>query len=683
MLSGEAGLKAAAAVAIAAFGFVVLVAGRRRVANQFLGAFLLLVAANQGIEAARVAMPGGPLNATLYRFATVVAALDPLFLFYFASLFPERNRLNRPVWVTAAAAPAFALALAAGFAPVAWAARVWFTDPVPVALSVYTTVIYAIVLVHVVRRVLGPEPISGSRALVAAMSCAAIPRLAFLPIEIARDLTLRFLGFSYAHPSFRPFALPLLALGFASAVGVVALAMRKRGGAPARGLLAAVAPGFVLALLLNSAPVTIIATFWAGVDGPESPWDERIGIGGVSAAAIRWLAFAALITGPVMRHDMLLMGIRGRRAAARVLVAVGVVALAAFVALVAGPSVELASGLRPFDFLVLGLVVAASQGFRRLVDSVAERVLGVPMPGDRGAALDAYRAALEQALREGRSVDDPALAALRGGLGIDEASARVLARMASATEEGALGVGRTVAGRYRVLRLLGKGGHGRAFLARDDLLARDVVLKEVAADEADAKAKVLAEARTAGALQHPNVVTVHDVIERDSGPLLVQEFLPGGSLGDRLARDGPLSAADGDRVAEELLSALAAVHARGIVHRDVKPSNVLLTEDGSAKLGDFGIARHRRGVTVGFADSGTIGGTPEFMAPEQWRGALATPATDVYALGVLLDRAIAGPHAPPIAEVLRRARAEDPAARWPDGAAMREAWRAARALTQA
>jgi serine/threonine protein kinase len=172
----------------------------------------------------------------------------------------------------------------------------------------------------------------------------------------------------------------------------------------------------------------------------------------------------------------------------------------------------------------------------------------------------------------------------------------------------------------------------------------------------------LAEARVAGRLQSPFVVTLHDVLQREGASLLVTEYVPGGTLADAISTR-PIGEADALRIAGDVLAGLEAVHERGIVHRDVKPSNVLLAADGTAKLADFGLARARRGVTAAYAEPEAAlrgGGTPAFMAPEQREGRIATTRTDLYAVGLLLRAMRREPYAPTAEAAIVRALDPDP-----------------------
>ena len=205
-----------------------------------------------------------------------------------------------------------------------------------------------------------------------------------------------------------------------------------------------------------------------------------------------------------------------------------------------------------------------------------------------------------------------------------------------------------IAGRYRLERLLGAGASGRVFLATDEVAGRSVALKMFFASNARGGAayeRFVREARLASTLRHPSLVEVYDVsVERG---FLVMEYLPGGSLAQRLAPaqagDSPelvkLAAQQVRRMALDLIGGLEAAHHRGVVHRDVKPANVFFDARGTAKLGDFGVAHL---VDLGQTQTGGLIGTLAYMSPEQITGAPISIAADVYALGVTLFEALTG-----------------------------------------
>ncbi|MEU6676579.1 serine/threonine-protein kinase [Streptomyces sp. NPDC046925] len=207
-------------------------------------------------------------------------------------------------------------------------------------------------------------------------------------------------------------------------------------------------------------------------------------------------------------------------------------------------------------------------------------------------------------------------------------------------------------GRYRLLRQLGEGGMGEVWQARDERLGRLVAVKVIAllagggsrGDEA--RARFLREARITAALQHPNVVTVHDLGQADAegggAPFLVMELLRGEAL-DAVARRGPVPLSDAARWGAQICDALADAHEAGVLHRDIKPSNVLITESGAVKVLDFGIARAADPYATAnrLTQTGFIVGTPPYMAPEQARGH-PEARSDLYAVGCLLFELITG-----------------------------------------
>jgi serine/threonine protein kinase len=206
---------------------------------------------------------------------------------------------------------------------------------------------------------------------------------------------------------------------------------------------------------------------------------------------------------------------------------------------------------------------------------------------------------------------------------------------------------RRLGGRYRLVERLGSGGMSVVYRAYDEVLGRAVAVKVLAgryAADPAFRARMRDEAQVVARLSHPHVTAVYDFGEsvNDEGqsvPYVVMELLPGGSLAQRLIR-GPLPTRAALRLCAEIASALAAAHARGLVHRDVKPGNVMLTP-GGAKVVDFGIAA-LVGEHIEPEPDGMMLGTPAYLAPERLADDHVVPATDVYALGVLLYRVLTG-----------------------------------------
>jgi serine/threonine protein kinase len=195
------------------------------------------------------------------------------------------------------------------------------------------------------------------------------------------------------------------------------------------------------------------------------------------------------------------------------------------------------------------------------------------------------------------------------------------------------------AGRYRIERELGHGGMATVHLAHDEELDRAVALKllpeHLAGDDAF-RARFLREARLAGRLSHPNVVSVYDAGDADGRPFIVMEYVPGTSLAEA-GRLAPIRVVE---LGVQACTGLQHAHDAGLVHRDVKPANLLVREDGVLKVADFGIARAAESTR--HTQAGTLLGTAAYLAPEQIAGADATPASDVYSLGAVLYELLTG-----------------------------------------
>jgi serine/threonine protein kinase len=197
-----------------------------------------------------------------------------------------------------------------------------------------------------------------------------------------------------------------------------------------------------------------------------------------------------------------------------------------------------------------------------------------------------------------------------------------------------VGTGRVVAGRYRLRSLLGRGGMGRVWRAEDELLGREVALKQVIVTET-----ALGEARALARLDHPGIVRVHDLVEDGGEPWIVLELLTGRTLAATLA-GGPLPVAEVARIALRVLDALQAVHRAGLVHRDVKPANIQLCDDGRVVLTDFGISSALDDETT--MPSGGMAGSPAYLSPERARGDADGPESDLFSLGATLYAAVEG-----------------------------------------
>ncbi|MBW5424995.1 protein kinase [Streptomyces sp. BG9H] len=207
--------------------------------------------------------------------------------------------------------------------------------------------------------------------------------------------------------------------------------------------------------------------------------------------------------------------------------------------------------------------------------------------------------------------------------------------------------GLLLAGRYRLGEPIGRGGMGRVWRAQDEVLHRAVAVKELTAaqyvqegDRAVLFARTQTEARAAARINHPAVVTVHDVVEYDDRPWIVMELVEGCSLADAVKERGRVESVEAARIGLWTLRALRAAHAAGVLHRDVKPGNVLLAEDRRILLTDFGIAAIEGDSTV--TRTGEVVGSVDYLAPERVSGATPGPASDLWALGATLYTAVEG-----------------------------------------
>jgi serine/threonine protein kinase len=229
-----------------------------------------------------------------------------------------------------------------------------------------------------------------------------------------------------------------------------------------------------------------------------------------------------------------------------------------------------------------------------------------------------------------------------------------------------------VAGRYVVERPLGHGAMAVVDLARDTELNRLVALKRLAenlARDDELRARFVREGRLAARLSDPNVVRIYDVGEDDGRPFIAMEYVDGETLAELLARRGPLPPDEVAGLGVQICRALAAAHGAGLVHRDVKPQNLLLGRDGTLKLGDFGIAFGLEGTRL--TTAGTVLGTAAYLAPEQARGEDVTAAADLYAAGAVLYELLTGappraPSIPPLgglAEIVMPCLEQEPSAR--------------------
>lgn len=261
-----------------------------------------------------------------------------------------------------------------------------------------------------------------------------------------------------------------------------------------------------------------------------------------------------------------------------------------------------------------------------------------------------------------------------------------------------------VLGHYRIVSLLGSGGMGEVYLADDATLGRRVAIKilpHTVARDAEARRRMLREARAVAALDHPNVCTIYDVGEHDSRPYIVMQYIEGETLFDRL-RQGRLSFSECCDIGMQVAGALDEAHSHGVVHRDVKPMNIMITTRGQVKVLDFGLARFaevKDGSTEVLSKTGVVTGTAPYMSPEQLRGTLTDARSDIFSFGIVLYEMAAGRRpfdrdstvatitailfeepepiddedVAPLLPIIRRALAKEPSKRYASTAALVEA----------
>lgn len=342
------------------------------------------------------------------------------------------------------------------------------------------------------------------------------------------------------------------------------------------------------------------------------------------------------------QHDLAERTARGAASAggAAAAVVTGATAYGATTVVTSGSMAPVVVGL-----IVLGVTFFPGVKFAlRLFDRARERASPPTDVGMYGQRLDAYRAALEASIaRNSVDEDEPFLSALRERFMIDPSEHRVLLHYAKSSV--ILASDATVEGVFERLRLLGEGGAGRTWLARDRVNDKLVVLKEpLERWQRDARLReaVLREAQLTARVRHPNVVTIFQVLEDKGMPILVMEYVDGGSLADALRRRGALDWKEAIQFTVGMLRGVGAIHASGILHRDLKPSNVLLRTDGRPVVADFGIAvPSTTGKTVVEATT-SIAGTLSYMAPEVRTGSLGNESSDIYACAAILHECLSG-----------------------------------------
>lgn len=598
----------------------------------------------------------------------VALAFDPVLLLAFVSVYPYkqagRRRTILLAALTAVAVVVAALAVAEPESIVRWwRATAGFSVPfVQVGAVVVLVTGYAAAWLGVIASAReAPSALLGEqgRWLVLAVGVAVVPRMAQVPY----DLQLHDLGWVQAIPD----------TAFYGVTGLLPIAILFGAGR-----YSASHDPRLLRMVRTVGWITLVLLALDGIMSAAT--------GTLSSATLlwglRWVVFGAILVQGLLAHRI--VDFEARRARTVPLLG-GLVGATAFYLFFWA----LISSLGQPDHLALA--AGAAFGLASLVpaawltDRALRRALPRPAGGDR--RLEVYRAAVEQSWGQGNpsARGRRRLEVERRSLGLSRQEALVVEALVAgemALRHWQPRRGEEIAPGIVIGDQLGEGGDAVVYAASQVSSGQALVVK-VYRHGPEARRRFQAELRALEGLRHPNVTQLHSATPMRGGLVLVLEKAPGGSLADRL-RAGPLPEEMVQRMALDVLAALEAAHALGIVHGDVKPSNILFAEDGTARITDFGASASAMDWTATRAIGPAVG-TPPYMAPEALRGRRLGPTADLYALGVVLRQCLTGsltgsgkrPSVPPAWHaILRRSLAVRPQDRFEDAASMARAMRA-------
>lgn len=677
------------AMLLGSLAIVILRAKRRDSANRSLALFLGLVAGNYllvaisdfisiGMIAEGVTRPG--LGHPLLALAYALQILDPVALVLFVTHYPVPLRRRR-LLVGAVVLVALGLEVALAVDP----ASFYLNRLSHRLVETYISIVYLLVLYAFARVAFGPRSsenpglprgfLLGWGVLVILRS-ADVARRGFFDILARREtIPAPWYGLTLAWQT----------SVFVVIVAGLAFAMTRPSWSPIHRPAAA-----RLLVEVSVACVSILAALhlgdvvWVVLGAPQPRPSIITSVQGMldhSFFESRWIFFA-FVAGPAfLRSQILDLDSRLRRWFIAV-VSTGLMLLLFILgASVIETSVRIDGSLTGQAIFIL--VVAALVGTQSIVVGrwVADRLHPPENEADaqyrRLRRFEAYRDAAH-AVSTGRAPPE-GLEELRVRLGLSTEEALLAEVTAPVPQlmDAVLTPGTILNDRYRLEGIIDRGAHGRVFLATDTRSLAQVVVKEIAGAGASETLRLMdPEISAASALRGGSIVSVLDHFVENGLGFLVLERMPGGSLAKRLREAGPLESSAVAKVALDVLAGVKTAHNAGILHRDIKPSNILFDAVGGARLADFGIARLASAdVTLGSATSTDVPGTPLYLPPEAFDGALAEPSWDTYAVGTVMLECLTGrpprpgeeppPETPPvIARVIRQARSADPNRRY-------------------
>ena len=675
------------ALTLALLAYVILRARPRDAANRTLAAYLALVAANYvlvGLYSASVrpaAFEGQPdAVRALLMAATVLAVLDPAVLVRFALTYP-RPAATRRAWTLLAAGIGSAFAAGILIAPDAFLAQY---SAGRLMIEAYVTVAYVGVLGRMAwREFRARETPALPFGLLVAWGVVVLAR-----VGPALDPAVRLVQLGILRPEQVTHGLHVaslllncaVSLGATAVFWLVARAFAAPGMRPAADRLTRSVALWILGIAgVLSFPHVIAVALDAPPNGGDGVLGVALAFGTASMFSVRWFAFAFLAGPAFLRNQVFDLDVRARRvlvagSAAGILLVVFLVAMALLEErLMTDRGVGLDT-LLAIGFLLLAASQCARWG-RRIADRVFPPAEARLEELRRVRRYEVYRDAARAAAAGNLPAED--LDVLAARLGLAEGERRAALASAAPGTRRPVSPGEVVADRYEVRRLIGQGGHGRVFEAFDRREGRRVALKELDVSDGTQLALVEREVLAGTKLEHRNVARALDFVATAGFTGVVSELVDGASLADHLRANGPLAGERAREVLADVLDGLAFAHARGIVHRDVKPGNVLLGADRRARVADFGIAfvADADATAIGFAP---LSGTRAYLPPEAFSGAAPTPAWDVFAAARMFVDAIGG--APALAKladderkVIERALAADPRERFNDATTFRAA----------